>query len=329
MLLPFPRPQHLVKNLLVFPGCLVAYLLVTEKIEVSIILIVSAFISCSVIAAWNYALNDYLDRSEDVHHPEKSERVRALTTFHIKKNLAMTSVILLGVLFWITQWVEFNGGLLTFLGLFIISGIFYNVHPLRLKRFPFIDVAVEALNFPIRLGIGWYAIAPTSMLPPLSALLAIWGFGGVLLTGKRAAELARLGNSAIAKSYRPALLYYTKERALVISSLYGMIMFFGSGILFAVYSPLHNLIFLLPFILLLMGIYLWKLADSEINTRELEPEKLLQHQIVWLAIFCMCSLAAVLLSIPLDIAEKLRFFGIDRKSNTSPIGRFYVNSRLV
>lgn len=309
MLSFFPRPQHLVKNLLVFPGCLLAYCLATDEFEISIVLIFSAFISCALIATWNYALNDYLDRSEDIHHPEKSERVSAINASQIKINLALTSICLLGLVIWITQWAELNGGLLTFLGFFILSGIFYNVPPLRLKRFPFIDVATEALNFPIRLGIGWYAIAPTSQLPPLSALLAIWGCGGVLLTGKRAAELARIGNSAIAKSYRPALLHYTKERALVISSLYGMVMLFGSGILFAVYSPLHNLIFLLPFILLLMGIYLWKLADSEINTRELEPEKLLRRRSVWLAIFILSSLATALLRLPVDLAEKLHFFG--------------------
>lgn len=309
MLSFFPRPQHLVKNLLVFPGCLLAYCLATNEFEISIVRIISAFIACALIATWNYALNDYLDRSEDIHHPEKSERVRALNASQIKKNLALASICLLGVVIWITQWAELNGGLLTFLGLFILSGIFYNVPPLRLKRFPFIDVATEAINFPIRLAIGWYALTPTSILPPLSAMLAIWSLGGVLLTGKRAAELARIGNPITAKSYRPALLHYTRERALVISSLYGMIMLFGSGILFAVYPRLHNLIFLLPFILLLMGIYLWKLADAEINTRELEPEKLLRKRSVWLAILLLSLLATILNMLPVNLAEKLHFFG--------------------
>lgn len=88
-----------------------------------------------------------------------------------------------------------------------------------------------------------------------------------------------------------------------------MVMLFGSGILFAVYPPLHNLIFLLPFILFLMGIYLWKLADSEINTRELEPEKLLKRKSVWIAIMLLSLLTSALFLIPIDLAEKLHFFG--------------------
>jgi decaprenyl-phosphate phosphoribosyltransferase len=309
MLSFFPRPQHLVKNLLVFPGSLLAYCLLGDELEISIVAIFSAFISCTLIASWNYALNDYLDRAEDAHHPEKSERVKAENTHHLKKCLVLKGAILLGGATSIALWAEFDTGLSVFLGLFLLSGIVYNVYPLRLKRLPFIDVATEAINFPIRLAIGWYALTPTSILPPLSAMLAIWSLGGVLLTGKRAAELARIGNPITAKSYRPALLHYTKERALVISSLYGMVMLFGSGILFAVYSPLHNLIFLLPFILLLMGIYLWKLADSEINTRELEPEKLLRKRSVWLAILLLGLLATILMILPVDLAETLHFFG--------------------
>jgi decaprenyl-phosphate phosphoribosyltransferase len=309
MLSFYPRPQHLVKNLLVFPGCLLAYSLATDKLEISIVGIFSAFISCTLIATWNYALNDYLDRAEDAHHPEKSSRVNVENTSNLKKCLVLNGFFLLGGATAIALWAEFNGGLIVFLGLFLLSGMIYNVYPLRLKRFPFLDVATEAINFPIRLAIGWYALTPTSILPPLSAMLAIWSLGGVLLTGKRAAELARIGNPTTAMSYRPALLHYTKERALVISSLYGMVMLFGSGILFAVYPPLHNLIFLLPFILLLMGIYLWKLADSETNTRELEPEKLLRKKSVWLAILLLSLLATTLMTIPVDLAERLHFFG--------------------
>ncbi len=75
------------------------------------------------------------------------------------------------------------------------------------------------MNFPIRLALGWYAVLPEGPLPPLSAMLAMWAFGGTLLTGKRAAELARIGDAATAHAYRPALLHYTRERALVVVSL--------------------------------------------------------------------------------------------------------------
>lgn len=195
------------------------------------------------------------------------------------------------------------------LGMFALSGAIYNVPPYRLKRFPFLDVMAEAVNFPIRLALGWYAVLPNGSLPPLSAMLAIWAFGGVLLTGKRAAELARIGDATIAHAYRPALLHYTRERALVVSSLYGMVMLFGAGVLFAVYPPLHNLTFLLPGVLALMGIYLWKLADGGLATRELEPEKLLRRPVVWLAGIALGLLAFGLMALPEDLTVLLGFYG--------------------
>lgn len=195
------------------------------------------------------------------------------------------------------------------LALFALSGAIYNIPPIRLKRLPFVDVAVEALNFPIRLALGWYALLPQGPLPPLSAMLSIWAFGGVLLTGKRAAELARIADAAAAHAYRPALLHYTRERALVVSSLYGMVMLFGVEVLFAVYAPLHNLIFLLPAVLALMGIYLWKLADGGLAARELEPEKLLRMPMVCLSGLVLCALATGLAALPYDLTEGLGFFG--------------------
>lgn len=309
MLRLFPRPHHLVKNLLILPGSVLAYCIGIAESEFQFFSILAAFIACSLVAAWNYALNDYLDQKQDACHPEKLNRNQTGENHLLTKILVCSGICLLCGVAGISVWAEFNEGLAISLGLFFLSGIAYNVSPVRLKRFPFIDVATEALNFPIRLAIGWYAISPSNILPPLSAILAIWAFGGVLLTGKRAAELARIGNPATARAYRTALVHYTKDRALVVSSLYGMVMLFGSGVLFAVYEPLHNLIFLLPFILLLMGIYLWKLADSEMNTRELEPEKLLKRKSVWLAIFLLSTIATALMLIPINVAKQLHFFG--------------------
>lgn len=264
--------------------------------------------ACSLVAAWNYTVNDFCDEDEDRSHPEKCFRVTDRAKMTLANIASLGGFILLG-----TAALVWFGGLgakvAVVLGLFVLSGLIYNIPPVRMKRFPFLDVVVEAVNFPIRLALGWYAVVPDGRLPPLSALLAIWAFGGVLLTGKRAAELARIGDAATARAYRPALLHYTRERALVVSSLYGMVMLFGAGVLFAVYPPLHNLIFLLPAVLALMGIYLWKLADGGLATRELEPEKLLRMPEVWLALLVLGLLAAALAAVPEDLTARLGFFG--------------------
>lgn len=262
-----------------------------------------------MVSAWNYMLNDFCDRDGDRWHPDKSVRVSGGQRIAFPKLLA-SGVALLSATAGLV-WIGGLGAAVTVtLGLFALSGTIYNIPPVRLKRFPFL--MAEAVNFPIRLALGWYAVLPEGPLPPLSAMLATWAFGGALLTGKRAAELARIGDAATARAYRPALLHYTRERALVVSSLYGMVMLFGAGVLFAVYPPLHNLIFLLPAVLALMGIFLWKLADGGLAARELEPEKLLRRPVVWLAGFVLGLLALGLVSLPEDLTVRLGFFGVTK-----------------
>ncbi len=267
-----------------------------------------AFLACCLVAAWNYTLNDFCDRDGDRWHPEKSGRVTDDRRARFPKLLVIGFISLTA-----TVAVVELGGLGTYvavtLGIFALSGALYNIPPARLKRFPFLDVMAEAVNFPIRLALGWYAVVPDGPLPPLSAMLSVWAFGGVLLTGKRAAELARIGDVATARAYRPALLHYTSERALVVVSIYGMVMLFGAGILFAVYPPLHNLIFLLPVVLALIGIYLWKLSDGGLAARELEPEKLLRRPVVWFTALLLGLLCLGLLALPEDLALRIGFFG--------------------
>ena|GEM_PF-157542 len=307
------RPSHALKNLLILPGAGLGWILAGGFLEgsqfaVSVGNVAVALLACCLVAAWNYALNDCCDREGDRWHPEKSGRVAVGERIGFAKLLAVGVALLSGAVA-----VVWLGGLGTavavVLGLFALSGALYNIPPARLKRFPFLDVMAEAVNFPIRLALGWYAVVPQGPLPPLSALLAMWAFGGVLLTGKRAAELARIGDAATARAYRPALLHYTRERALVVSSLYGMVMLFGAGVICAVYPPLHNLIFLLPAVLALMGLYFWTLADADLAARELEPEKLLRRRAVWLAGLALGLLALGLVGLPDDLTARLGFFG--------------------
>lgn len=311
----YPRPFQATKNLLIIPGFALAWILADQELRESekafpFLNCILAFLACCLIAAWNYALNDYCDRGADRWHPEKCNRLVDTEDSVNRLKLFLSGAILLPAAFALVRLSNLDMKVAIVMGLFLASGLIYNIHPLRVKRFPFVDVMAEAANFPIRLAIGWYALTPHGPLPPLSALMASWAFGGVLLTGKRAAELARIGNMETAKSYRPALLYYTQARAIVVSSLYGMIMLFGSGVLFAVYQSLHNLIFLLPFVLWLMGIYLWKLADDNIAARELEPEKLLRMPGVWISGLLLGTMAIVLIAAPIDLTEWLGFFGM-------------------
>jgi len=90
-----------------------------------------------------------------------------------------------------------------------------------------------------------------------------------------------------------------------------MIMLSGTGVLFALYPPPRNLVLLLPFVLVLVGFYLWKLADGGLAARELEPEKLLLEHSVRFAAIALIFLAAMLATIPYDPTIHLGLFSHD------------------
>src|SRR5690606_37839768 len=70
---------------------------------------------------------------------------------------------------------------------FLISGLIYNVNPLRSKDRVYLDVITESINNPIRLMLGW-AMVDATALPPSSLLLSYWMGGAFLMTVKRFAE---------------------------------------------------------------------------------------------------------------------------------------------
>ena len=60
----------------------------------------------------------------------------------------------------------------------------------------------ESLTNPIRIAIGWYAVAPA--FPPALLLATVWTFGAFLMTGKRLAEPGSSGISPHAIGQRSA-----------------------------------------------------------------------------------------------------------------------------
>ena len=61
-----------------------------------------------------------------------------------------------------------------------LMGCVYNLHPIRTKDIPYIDVLSESLNNPIRLALGWHAVV-TDRVPPLSLILAYWMIGAFFM----------------------------------------------------------------------------------------------------------------------------------------------------
>jgi hypothetical protein len=98
-------------------------------------------------------------------------------------------------------------------------GIEYNVRPLSTKEFPYIDVLSEAINNPILLLLGWFALIPDRM-PPLSLILAYWMAGAYFMATKRYAEYRQLHDQLLAPQYRKSFGYYTEDQMLISMLFY-------------------------------------------------------------------------------------------------------------
>ena len=67
------RPDHWIKQLFVFPGCLFALLLSQKTGNAAEILltVLLGFLSTCFIASANYVINEWLDAEFDKYHPTK------------------------------------------------------------------------------------------------------------------------------------------------------------------------------------------------------------------------------------------------------------------
>ena len=78
------RPDHWIKQMFVFPGCLFA-LLLAEKRGVGpgvLLTMMLGFLSTCFIASANYVINEWLDAEFDKYHPTK--KYRSVVTEDVK-----------------------------------------------------------------------------------------------------------------------------------------------------------------------------------------------------------------------------------------------------
>ena len=184
----------------------------------------SVFASAAAIASANYVINEWLDARYDIFHPTKSQRPGG-------------GQGALGRRSWFTPSMSSSPSLASALGaqvsklflltsvLFLVSGIIYNVAPIRTKERVYLDVLSEALNNPIRLTLGWSMIDPTT-LPPSSLLLGYWMGGAFLMTIKRFAEYRTVVATSGMENlglYRRSFRAYTENTLLIAGFLYAQI----------------------------------------------------------------------------------------------------------
>ncbi len=299
------RPDHWLKNVFIIFGHVVAIALLALPVDAHTLLVAAfSLVPACLIASANYIINEILDAPFDRLHPTKKDR--PVPSGKVKEGPLWVLMAALCVVGFGISVLFFNWGYTAALGLLLLSGFVYNVKPIRLKDRAFMDVVAESFNNPIRLWLGWYALAPVTSFPPLSIVLAWWFFGALLMAGKRYAEFRFIGDSERSGRYRKSFQVYT-EKSLVLSMVTHANFFcFCMGIAITTYRP--NLVFVFPLVVLAILVYLNR-AMSEEEAR-LEPEHLLKSPLVIACTLAVVAISAFLAFTPQDLTKPFHFFEI-------------------
>ena len=298
--LALARVDHWVKHVFIVPGIVLACVLLERSPLDSVAAIVLGFASAALVASANYVLNEWLDAERDRHHPVKSSRPA------VAKRLSAAVV-----------WVEYvalaAGGLalawavsplfLATSALFLLSGLVYNVPPVRTKEVAYLDVISESINNPLRLTLGWAMIDSTS-LPPGSLMLAFWGGGAFLMALKRLAEYRSADAAGTLESlarYRRSFGVYSANALLLSSFLYAQLTAFT----LAVFLVKYRIEYLLstPLFALLFVVYL-RVGLKRASTAQ-RPERLFKETVLIGVVLLLVVSLVVLTFVDLPFLDRL------------------------
>ena len=252
--LSLARFDHATKHVFILPGLILACALRRPDLSTLAVSVPIGLLSAICIASANYVINEWLDREYDAAHPTKSRRrsvVAALQPSIVYGEYLLFAIVglllayLIGPLFFVASIA------------FLVSGIVYNVPPVRAKDKPYLDVLMECLNNPIRLLLGW-AMVEDGTVPPVSVLAAYWMAGAFLMAAKRLNEyrdIVATAGAAVLRRYRRSFRYYTEESLMVSCFVYAMMSAFLMGVFLVKYRVEYILVF--PFVSGLFAVYLW------------------------------------------------------------------------
>jgi 4-hydroxybenzoate polyprenyltransferase len=302
------RPDHWLKNIFILFGHVVAIALVLNfDINMGHVwLALLSLVPACLVASANYILNEILDAPFDAMHPTK--KLRGIPAGKAKVSILwwLKGALILAA-FAFSWLVGFNWAYNTALLLLLISGVVYNVQPLRLKDRAFMDVIAESFNNPIRLWLGYYALVDSHHVPPASIVLAWWFFGALLMTGKRYAEYRFINDAELSGRYRRSFQVYTEKSLVLAMIAYANLFCFCTGIAMAVYERLNNLVFVFPFIVAAVLFYFNHAMKAE--TARLEPEQLLRNPWIIGCTLITGGLTLWLLMAPANYAKAAHLLG--------------------
>jgi 4-hydroxybenzoate polyprenyltransferase len=221
------RPDHWVKNVFMLLGVVTALFLDPSRVSFqSIPMVALAVLVACLVASSNYVLNEVLDAPTDRLHPEKRHRPAA--SGQIRFGIAVTEWIALAAVGLSFAWLINSAFFVSALA-FWVMGIVYNVPPIRTKALPYVDVLSEALNNPIRLLLGWFAVIQ-DLVPPVSLFIAFWMAGAYFMAMKRLAEYRHIANKETAARYRRSFRYYDEDRLMMGITFYVVVAALFTGV---------------------------------------------------------------------------------------------------
>jgi decaprenyl-phosphate phosphoribosyltransferase len=287
------RLDHSIKNLFVLPGIIVPLSIYPQLVSWRLAeTLVWAFVAITLVACSNYVLNEVLDAPFDRLHPTKRQRPAALGLVHVPAAYAQWILMMVaGVAIGATISKPFA---VTALVLWLM-GCAYNIKPLRTKDVPYLDVLTESVNNPLRMLLGWYAVAAW-LVPPLSLLICYWMIGCYFMALKRFSELREIGDRGVAGSYRASFKRYTPESLLVSVVFYAStaMLFFGAFVM----RYRIELLLGFPLVALVMAIY-FKLAFEK-NSAVQNPEKLYREPglMLWFTVTVVVMVGLLFVRLP-------------------------------
>ncbi len=273
LLLDVYRPLRWYRNLFMLLGAVLAFNILNYSISSDLLIdILWGFVAICFVASGNYGINEILDAESDRHNPKKKFRAIPSGKLSVPFVLVLSLVFYglgIGVTF-IAEKYFLTGSVL----LLFISGIVYNVKPIRIKDLPYVDFIGEALNNPIRLLVGWYAVAAPNEIVPTSFLLSFWFLGIFLMAAKRFGEIRHIASRDNSVGYRKSFKYYSEQKILIamIASLSAFSCMFGALCM----KHSIDMMLLLP-LLIIFVIWFFNLAYQE-NTIVKDPERIFEKK---------------------------------------------------